>query len=80
MPSDWYTPQQVGLLVGGFTASFIREEIRAGELRAELIMSRAGKLGRYRISRLEALAYRDRLFGRHQTATGAITATGVESS
>lgn len=57
---DWMTPQEVGQLLG-FSAQFIRNEIKAGELKAELIWSLAGKLGRYRIRRDDADAYGVRL-------------------
>jgi hypothetical protein len=60
-PQDWYTPQEVGNMAGGFTAQFIREEIKAGELQADYCLSKRGKLGRYRISRANALAYTLRL-------------------
>lgn len=57
---DWLTPYEVGQLVG-FSANFIRLEIRAKEIDAQQIWSRGGKIGRYRISRAEAEAYRQRL-------------------
>lgn len=57
----WLTPQEVGNMVGGFTATFIRGEIKAGVLKATLVMSRAGKLGRWRIRLDDARAYAARL-------------------
>jgi hypothetical protein len=54
---DWLTPQEVGNMAGGFSAKFIRDEIRAKELPATLCMSRRGKLGRYRIKLEDAQAY-----------------------
>jgi len=54
---EWLTPQEVGNLAGGFTAQFIRTEIRAGELSAEWCKSQRGKLGRWRIRRTVADAY-----------------------
>ncbi len=59
----WMTPQDVGNLAGGFTAQFIRMEIRAGEIPAILVMSKRGKLGRYRIKADDARAYVSRLHG-----------------
>lgn len=56
----WLTPQEVGLLCG-FSASFIRGEIHARALPATLIPSRAGKLGRWKIHRDDAVAYAVRL-------------------
>jgi hypothetical protein len=31
----WLTPQEVGQMAGGFTAAFIRLEIKAGALKAD---------------------------------------------
>ena len=52
----WLTPQEVGLMTG-FSASFIRGEIKAQQLPAQLVLSRPGKLGRWRIHRDDAIAY-----------------------
>ena len=52
----WLTPQEVGNMVG-FSAAFVRGEIQAKVLPAQLVMSRAGKLGRWRIHRDDAQAY-----------------------
>lgn len=52
----WLTPQEVGLMVG-FSAQFIRGEIKLKVLPAQWVPSRAGKLGRYRIHRDDAIAY-----------------------
>jgi hypothetical protein len=57
---DWLTPQDVGKLIG-FSAQFVRMEIKAGELHAEQIWSRGGKIGRYRIARSEAESYARRI-------------------
>jgi len=65
---EWLTPQEVGNMAGGFTAQFIRDEIRAKELEAEWCLSRRGKLGRWRIRRTVAEAYALRLRG-SQTPT-----------
>jgi hypothetical protein len=53
---EWLTPQEVGNLTG-FSASQIRKEIGLKALPARLVMSRAGKLGRWRIHKDDALAY-----------------------
>jgi hypothetical protein len=60
----WLTPQEVGNLAGGFSAQFIRLEIKAKELPAVLVMSRRGKLGRSRIKAEDARAYVTRLHGK----------------
>jgi hypothetical protein len=57
---DWLTPQDVGNLIG-FSAGFIRDEIKAGELHAEQVWSRGGKMGYWRISRDEADSYISKL-------------------
>lgn len=68
----WLTPQEVGNMAGGFSAQFIRQEIKGGELEATLCMSRRGKLGRWRIRLDDAKRYVSRL---HQsTQTTQITA------
>ena len=54
---DWLTPQGVGDLVGGLSAQYIREEIRAGKLAAVYIRSRSGHGGLYRVRRVDADAY-----------------------
>jgi hypothetical protein len=56
----WLTPQEVGNMAG-VSAKFIRDEIRGGELTATLLMSRRGKLGRYRIKPEDAKVYIGRL-------------------
>ena len=60
---EWLTPQEVGNMAGGFTAEFVRREIKAGELAAEWCLSQRGKLGRWRIRRSVADAYVSRLHG-----------------
>lgn len=65
--TDWFTPKQVGRLIGGFTAQFIRDEIRAGEIDAEAIRSRSGKMVYYRIRKAAVEAYRQRLAARTST-------------
>jgi hypothetical protein len=65
----WLSPSEVGQLVGGFSAQFIRSEIRAGELTAAYIWSRGGRRARYRIARAEADAYRERLLARKPLQT-----------
>jgi hypothetical protein len=59
---DWLTPLDVATLTG-FSVSFIRAEIKAGELPAILVtsQSRARQRGRWRIARVEAIAYAIRL-------------------
>jgi hypothetical protein len=52
----WLTPQEVGNMTG-FSASQIRKEIALKALPAQLVMSRQGKLGRWRIHRDDAAAY-----------------------
>jgi hypothetical protein len=59
-PSMWLTPQEVGVMVG-FSAQFIRMEIKANALPAQLIVSQRGRLGRYRIHQDDAIAYAIRL-------------------
>lgn len=59
----WLTPQEVGNLAGGFSATFIRLEIKAGALPATLVTSRRGKLGRWRIKAVDAKAYVAELHG-----------------
>jgi hypothetical protein len=70
---DWFTPQEVGNMVGGFSAQFIRDEIRAGELEATSVRSRAGKMVYYRIRRADAEAYMHRLSNRSTQTTQATT-------
>lgn len=60
-PMRWLTPQEVGNMAGGFSAQFIRLEIRAGALQATLVRSQRGKLGRYRIRLADAQAYVNQL-------------------
>jgi hypothetical protein len=57
----WLTPQEVGNLAGGFTAQFIRMEIKAGIIPAKLVISKRGRLGRYRIKLVDAQAYVNQL-------------------
>lgn len=71
----WLTPQDVGNMAGGFTAQFIRMEIKAGEIPAKLVISRRGKLGRYRIRLEDAKAYITRL----HNSTTQTTPTGVRA-
>jgi hypothetical protein len=54
--SDFYTPRQVALLAG-YSAKFIREEIRAGELKAEKWQSGRSAIGRWRVKVEDAKAY-----------------------
>jgi hypothetical protein len=70
----WLTPQEVGNMAG-FSAQFIRDEIRGGELKATLCMSRRGKLGRWRIRLDDARAYVVRL----QTHATHVTHAGVST-
>jgi len=66
---EWLTPQDVGVLIG-FSANFIRGEIKARELPAQWIPSRSGKLGRWRIHREDAVAYAVKLgVWRHTAAS-----------
>jgi hypothetical protein len=53
----WITPQELGNMAGGFSAQFIRMEIKAGIIPAKLAVSRRGKLGRYRIRLADAEKY-----------------------
>jgi hypothetical protein len=59
----WLTPQEVGNLAGGFSAQFIRLEIKAGIIPAVLVVSKRGRLGRYRIKAEDARAYVAQLYG-----------------
>jgi hypothetical protein len=52
----FYTPHEVGELTG-FSASFIRAEIRAQALPAVRVPSRSGKMSRWKIHREDAIAY-----------------------
>jgi hypothetical protein len=74
--SSWLTPQQVGDLVGGFSANFIRGEIRAGELPALYVRSRLGKMGYYRVRRADAVAYEAHLLERSLAPTTPGEVTG----
>ena len=56
----FYTPQEVGNLTG-FSASFIRGEIKAGALEATYVKPEGRKLGRWLITVTVALAYARRL-------------------
>jgi hypothetical protein len=64
----WLTPQEVGTMTG-FSAGFIRSEIKAQALPASFIASRSGKAGRYRIHRDDAVAYAIKLGVWRQTRT-----------
>jgi hypothetical protein len=52
----WLTPQEVGLMTG-FSATFIRTEIKLKALPAQWVISRSQKTGRWRIHRDDAVAY-----------------------
>jgi hypothetical protein len=52
----WLSPQDVGVMVG-FSANFIRLEIKAQALPAQFVPSRSRKTGRWRIHRDDAKAY-----------------------
>lgn len=60
--ADWLTPLDVAWLTG-FSASFIRAEIKSGELPAVLVTSpsRPRQRGRWRIARVDAQAYATRI-------------------
>jgi len=74
--SDWLTPQEVGNLVGGFSAQFIRNEIRAGELQARYVRSRSGKMGYYRVRLADARVYEAHLIERSMAPTSPAAVTG----
>jgi hypothetical protein len=59
---DWLSPLDVSKLTG-FSVSFVRAEIKAGELAAVLVAStsRPRQRGRWRIARQDAVAYAVRL-------------------
>jgi hypothetical protein len=59
----WLSPKEVGDIAGGFSAKFIRAEIKANVLPAIWAPSNGtkAKLGRYRIKREDAEAYVERL-------------------
>lgn len=57
---QWLTPQEVGNLTG-FSAQFIRTEIKAHALPAQWVQAQSSKMGRYRIHRDDALAYARKL-------------------
>lgn len=59
---DWLSPLEVSNLIG-FSESFVRAEIKAGELPAVLVTSpsRPRQRGRWRIARTDALAYATRI-------------------
>jgi hypothetical protein len=64
-PSEhWLTPQEVGNMAGGFSAQFIRMEIKNKALKATLIVSSRGRLGRYRIRLEDAQSYVSQLHAR----------------
>ena len=71
----WLTPQEVGKMAGGFTAQFIRMEIKAGEIPATLVISRRGKLGRYRIRIEDAKVYIARLHNSTSQTTPTVVRT-----
>lgn len=56
----WLTPQEVGNITG-FSAGFIRTEIKAKVLPAQYVPSRSQRAGRWRIHRDDAIAYAVRL-------------------
>ncbi|HXO84684.1 MAG TPA: helix-turn-helix domain-containing protein [Gemmatimonadales bacterium] len=60
--SGWRTPQDLARMTG-FSVSFIRNEIKAGELKATLVTSpsRPRQRGRWRISVADAYEYLGRL-------------------
>jgi hypothetical protein len=58
----FYTPQEVGNLTG-FSASFIRGEIKAGQLEATFVKPPGRKVGRWLIAVAVARAYAARLQG-----------------
>jgi hypothetical protein len=64
----WMTPQEVAVMAG-FSDSFIRAEIKAGELPAVLVRSQSKprQRGRWRIARADAVAYVQRLGVQHHT-------------
>lgn len=59
---DWLSPLDVSQMTG-FSVSFIRAEIKAGELPAVMVLSqsRPRQRGRWRIAHAEAIAYAIRL-------------------
>lgn len=59
---DWLSALDVARMTG-FSVSFIRAEIKAGELPAVLVTSpsRPRRLGRWRIAHVDAVAYAARL-------------------
>jgi hypothetical protein len=56
----FYTPQEVGNMTG-FSASFIRGEIKAGQLKAVLVRPANRTTGRWKIPRAAAFDYAMRL-------------------
>lgn len=64
---QFYTPQEVGNLTG-FSASFIRGEIKAGEIEAVYVKPAGRKLGRWLITVTAAVAYAKRLGVLHASA------------
>ena len=59
-PRQFYTPQEVGNMTG-FSAQFIRNEIRAGQLEAVYVKPPGRKVGRWMITVSVAVAYAGRL-------------------
>lgn len=59
---DWLSPLDVAILTG-FSAAFIRAELRAGEIPAVQVTSptRPRKFARWRIARHDAVAYAKRM-------------------
>lgn len=59
---DWLSPLDVARLTG-FSASFIRAEIKNGTLPAVMVASpsRPRQRGRWRIARTDAVAYAERI-------------------
>ena len=57
---QFYSPQEVGDLTG-FSATFIRAEIKAGELKGVFVRSARSSTGRWRIRVADAEAYASRI-------------------
>lgn len=62
---DWLTPADVGRMVG-FSATFIRLEIKAGALRA-VQAGRGSRVKRWKIAGDEAKRYRQQMLGEQTT-------------
>ena len=72
----WLSPQEVADLVGGFSAQFIRSEIKAGLLPARYVRSRGRKRGTYRIRRADALTYEAQVIAPLMAPTTPARVTG----